>query len=263
MTQDEVLKEQQSPYRSTMEALRQAEESLPDFSSSYDDEIRSLYERIVGRGAFRYDAGTDPLYRDYRDRYAAEGRMAMRDTIGQAAQLTGGYGSSYAEGVGQQQYGAYLQKLGEIMPELYSAAYERWKGEGERLGDQFNMAVKLEKTEYGRAQDKRKAAAELEQKDYDRLQAAYKNLKELIAGSGYEPADAELSAVGMSREQAEALRTEYLRARKLLPAQGGGAGGGRVYTARSSSTRSSGTRRTAEPKKQFDEYAKVYGPGSK
>ena len=62
----------------------------------------------------------------------SEGSRAMRDTMGQAAALTGGYGSSYAQSAGQQQYALYLQKLGEAMPELYQAAYERYSAEGDR-----------------------------------------------------------------------------------------------------------------------------------
>ena len=135
--QEQILKTENSfnGYGSTMEALRRAEEGLPDLSTSYDGEIRSLYEKIVNRPAFRYDAGSDPLYGMYRDSYVREGRMAMRDTIGQTAHLTGGYGSSYAQRVGQQQYGAYLQKLCDAMPELYGAALKRWQAEGEALSD--------------------------------------------------------------------------------------------------------------------------------
>ena len=110
-------------YASTMQALRLAERSLPDFTSSYDGEIRRLYQNIVSREPFRYDALSDPLYEQFRDRTVREGQLAMRDTMGQAAQLTGGYGSSYWQAVGQQQYGLYLQKLQDAMPEFYQAAW--------------------------------------------------------------------------------------------------------------------------------------------
>ena len=90
-------------FDSTMEALRRAESALPDFTSSYDGEIRRLYDEIVNRPAFRYDPRSDPLYQSYRSQMVTEGERAMRDTMGQAAALTGGYGSSYAQGVGQQE----------------------------------------------------------------------------------------------------------------------------------------------------------------
>ena len=85
----QVLRAQETgtKYESTMETLRQAEQELPSFSGSYDDEIGRLYDRIINREGFRYDMNSDPLYMSYRDRYAREGRLAMKNTMGQAAAL--------------------------------------------------------------------------------------------------------------------------------------------------------------------------------
>ena len=178
-------------YAATMAALKQAEQELPDFSSSYDGEIGRLFEKIVQRPAFQYDPEGDPLFNSYRDRTVREGRLAMRDTMGQAAHLTGGYGSSYGQAVGQQQYDAYLQKLGDAMPELYGAALKKWQAEGEQLSSQFGAASALAERDYGRARDKAAMASQIEQKGYDRRQTAYKNLVEIISKSGYAPNSAE------------------------------------------------------------------------
>ena len=107
-----MSEKEKTEFDSTMEALRRAESALPDFTSSYDGEIRRLYDEIINRPTFRYDPQSDPLYQSYRTRMVTEGERAMRDTMGQAAALTGGYGSSYAQGVGQQEYELYLQRLG-------------------------------------------------------------------------------------------------------------------------------------------------------
>ena len=227
MTQEEQTLKTASAgaYGSTMEALRQAETGLPDLTTSYDGEIRSLYEKIISRPAFHYEAESDPLYGIYRDRYVREGSLAMRDTVGRSAALTGGYGSSYAQSVGQQQYDAYLQKLGDVMPELYGAAYRRWQAEGEALSDQLGRASELAQSEYGRKKDKLSMAADIEKKDYDRRWAAYQSLISVIAQSGYEPSDQELAETGMSRELAEALLKEFQRTRSS-----GGGGGFRTGT---------------------------------
>ena len=209
-----------SAYSSVMEALRRAEESLPDLSTSYDGEIRSLYEKIAGRPAFSYDAASDPLYGAYRERYVREGSLAMRDTIGRSAALTGGYGSSYAQSVGQQQYDAYLQKLGDAMPEIYGAALKRWQAEGEALNTRLSQASALAQDEYGRKKDKLSMASELEKTTYDRRWAAYQNLISVISKSGYTPSDQELAETGMSRELADALLREFKRTR--TPASSGG-----------------------------------------
>ena len=215
-------------FDSTMEALRRAESALPDFTSSYDGEIRRLYDEIVNRPAFRYDPRSDPLYQSYRSQMVTEGERAMRDTMGQAAALTGGYGSSYAQGVGQQEYELYLQRLGQVMPQLYKAAWERWSAEGDELKglfdttmtlardeigrekDRFDEAARLEEQSYQRGQDKLDRAEALEKRNYDRSEKSYQKLMSLISQSGYSPSDSELSAAGMSRAQAQALRNSYL-----------------------------------------------------
>ena len=72
----------------------------------------------------------------------------MQDTIGQAAALTGGYGSSYGQAVGQQQYDAYLQDLNDVIPELYSQAYQQYSDEGDKMIQQYSMLGDLADREY-------------------------------------------------------------------------------------------------------------------
>lgn len=215
---------QTADYGATMATLKKAESTLPVFTSSYDSEINELYERIVNRQGFRYDAASDPTYAAYRDRYTREGERAMRDTMGQAASLTGGYSSSYAQSVGQQQYDAYLQKLQDALPELYSAAYKQYEGESERLLDSYNAATSRQQSEYGRFRDTvsderyiLESGKDSEQTAYDRTQDAYANLTALISKTGYQAGADELSAAGMSEAQAAALRYEFLRVNGLLP----------------------------------------------
>ena len=251
MSTNEIEKEQTDAYGATMQALRQVQDALPDFTSSYDGEINRLYEQINNRKEFRYDVNSDPLYNMYRDRYVSDGRMAMRDTMGQAASLTGGYGSSYGQAVGQQQYDAYLQKLSALMPELYTAAYDRYAAEGDRLAGQLDTAAKLADKEYGRAKDKQNAAISLEKESYNRRWQSYQSLIDIIFKSGYQPSSEELEAAGMSQEQAEALRYEYLRANKLLPTGGGSSGGGGAYWGGSSSAKKSGKEDTTTSKEKM------------
>ena len=229
----QVLRAQETgtDYKSTMETLRQAEQELPAFSGSYDDEIGRLYDRIINREGFRYDMNSDPLYMSYRDRYTREGRLAMKSTMGQAAALTGGYGSSYSQAVGQEQYGAYLEKLGNVMPQLYSAAYSRYKSEGDALSEKYAMAVKRGESEYNRYRDRlsdAKAQQELgyklEQQDYERQQKAFQTLMSLISSTGYEANEDDLKQSGMSQAQADAIRNEFLRKNGLLDTGGTSSG---------------------------------------
>lgn len=203
-------------YSNTMTALRESEYSLPEYNSSYDEQISQIYNKIVSREPFRYDPMSDSLYGNYREQYTQLGRKAMRDTMGQAAALTGGYGSSYAQQVGQQEYDSYLQKLGEVLPELYSAAYQRYKDQGDNLEQEYQRLLGMEQTEYGRYRDQvedvkyqqgmeaEQAAAEQERKDKN-----YDRLVELITKTGYTPSAEELEASGMTQAQAYAYRKRY------------------------------------------------------
>lgn len=134
--------------------LEQVKASKPGaYQSRWDDELTSLYDQIRNRKKFSYDMGTDPLYQQYREQYQRLGRLAMQDTMGQAAALTGGYGSTYGEQVGQQAYNAYLQKLNDIVPQLQQQAYQRYQDEGTDLYNQYSLVKGREDTDYGRYRD--------------------------------------------------------------------------------------------------------------
>lgn len=176
--------------------------ALTELSSAYDQQLQSLYDQYVERPGFSYDVNGDALYQQYRDLYAVQGQLAMLDTMGQAAALTGGYGNTYAQNAGQQAYQSYLQQLNGVIPELYSLAYDRYQAEGDALLDRYSMLEDMADGAYSRYRDQVDSA-------YDRQQDSYSNLATLIASTGYNPTDAELAAAGMTRTQANALRSQY------------------------------------------------------
>ena len=111
------------------------------YASRWEGQLQELYDRIAERGDFSYDLGRDPVYRQAREQYQTAGRLAMQDTMGQAAALTGGYGSSYGQQTGQQAYNAYLQQLNEIVPELYAQAREQWQSGEAALYDAISCSA--------------------------------------------------------------------------------------------------------------------------
>lgn len=179
------------------------------YGGSYDDAIRDTYSQIQNRPAFSYDLDGDALYQQYKDRYTQNARNAMKDTMGQAAALTGGYGSSYAQGVGQQRYDETMRGLTDMIPTLEQNAYQRWKDQGSALADKYQMLSGMAATEQATAQN------------------AYAQLYALIGATGYQPTPEELAAAGMTQEAADALRNEYLRQTGQLPVGNvvGGSGG--------------------------------------
>lgn len=118
----------------------------------YRDKYMGYLEQYENRDPFSYDFNSDALYQQYKDQYIQQGQMAMMDTMGQAAAMTGGYGNSYAQTVGQQAYNQQLGQLNEMMPELYQMAYERYGQEGQELLDMFNMYLGLSEQDYSHYQ---------------------------------------------------------------------------------------------------------------
>lgn len=123
------------------------------YKSSFAKQLASLYDQISSREAFSYDPAEDATYQRYAAIYSRQGKMAMEDTMGKSAALTGGYGSSYTQNAGQQAYNQYLQELSELVPELQKNAWERYIRQGEALNDRYALLKGQENTEYERWQD--------------------------------------------------------------------------------------------------------------
>lgn len=143
-----------------------------DLDSSYEEAWKAAMDKINNREKFSYDLNGDALYQQYKDKYIQQGKMAMQDTMGQAAALTGGYGNSYAATAGNQAYQAHLNNLNDIIPELQQMAYERYKQEGQDLLNQYSMAKDVYDTKYGEHRD------DMSQYNTDRtyLQSVYDSL---------------------------------------------------------------------------------------
>ena len=243
--------DQDEAYRLAAEKIGYGQQA-PQYAGTFEGQLNDLYDRIANREPFSYDVNADPLYDLYKDRYIQGGKLAMKDTMGQAAALTGGYGNTYGQQVGQQAYDAYLQNLSAVIPEIYGMAYDKWRDEGDDLKDLYGMVGARRDTEYGQWRDlvgdynvNRGLVQQQEATDYARLladdereyergltadstaytrqQQAYANLLALIQASGYMPTDGELAAAGLTREAADAMRNEYLR---QIALKGGTVAGG-------------------------------------
>lgn len=123
------------------------------YQSKWQQSLDDTMNKILNRDKFTYDLNGDMLYQQYKDQYVNQGNMAMMDTMGQAAALTGGYGNSYAQTVGQQTYQGYLQQLNDKVPELYQLALDQYNREGEDLYNQYGLYADRDDRDYGRYRD--------------------------------------------------------------------------------------------------------------
>lgn len=121
--------------------------------SQWQDTLQQTMDAILNKGDFKYDINADALYNQYKDQYMLGGQMAMQDTMGQAAALTGGYGNSYAQTVGQQQYQGYLQQLTDKIPELYQLARDSYDRDLSNLYNRYGLLSDAEAKEYSRYRD--------------------------------------------------------------------------------------------------------------
>lgn len=219
--------------------MKKHSQTAPGYNNTFEEELKSLYDQIISRPAFSYDAGSDALYQQYKENYTLRGLAAMQDTMAQAAHLTGGYGSTYAQAVGQQQYGKYMQELTALMPELYDRALGAWQAGTDRLYDAYALTNEQAEAEYGRYQDELQqyntqlnyltdqaknaytAGFENWQATNAERDTAYKKLTELMEYSGYVPTEDDLTRSGMTREQAEAYLKAWKAANPLLAWQTG------------------------------------------
>ena len=188
--------------------------------------LQDTINKILNREKFSYDLNGDMLYQQYKDQATTQGKLAMMDTMGQAAAMTGGYGNSYAQSVGQQAYQGYLQNLNDKIPELYQLALDQYNTEGDALYTQASILAQMDEQEYNRHRDTmsdwytdrdyltdiytdardfgynqliddRNFAYTKQNDDYGKLTA--------LMSLGYNPTDEELAAAGLTRAQADAI----------------------------------------------------------
>lgn len=134
--------------------LQQQQANKPgSYSPVWQDEADAYLSQYQNRDDFSYDVNSDALYQQYKDNYIQQGQLAMMDAMGQAAAMTGGYGNSYAQTVGQQTYNQYLSQLNDIVPELYQMAHDRYTQEGQELLDMYDLYMNREALEYSKYQD--------------------------------------------------------------------------------------------------------------
>lgn len=218
-------------YTNAMAALEKAKGELPQYAGTYDGQLDALYQQIVGRDKFSYDLNEDMFYQQAVDQYTKLGNMAMMDTMGQAAALTGGYGNTYAQNAGQQAYQGYLQQLNDNIPQYYQMALDAYNAQGDEMMQQYGLLGNLADREYGQYQDdlanywqnvgylQDVADAEYsrgyenwynaEQKKASEQGQNFDRLVTMMGTMGYQPTAEEFAAAGLNTAQANAFLNYY------------------------------------------------------
>ena len=214
-----------------------------EYQSQWQAQINELLQQITNREKFSYNLNEDAMYQQYADQYTQQGKMAMMDAMGQAASMTGGYGNSFAQSAGQQAYQAYLQKLNEVVPELYGMALDQYNQEGQNLLNQFAILGDQEDKEYGRYMDNMNAY--LAERDY--LAGRYDTERDYDYGMWADNRNYDYQ-VGRDKVSDEQWQAEFDEAKRQFDQQYAlktGSSGGGGSSGSSSSSKSSSSKTTS------------------
>lgn len=138
---------QDSVYQEALNTLTQVQQGKPTYNDEYEKNLEDIYNEITNREKFSYNINEDPLYEQYANQYKALGDLAMQDTMGRAASMTGGYANSFAQFVGQQAYQSYLQQLNDKVPELAALARQQYDQEGQDMLNRYSLMSDMRNAE--------------------------------------------------------------------------------------------------------------------
>lgn len=98
---------------------------------------------------FQYNLEADPFYQQLTQRYQNQAQAGMEDAMARAAAMTGGYGNSYAQQVGQQAYYNQMNELDDVAIGLYQNAYNMWR---DNKGDAYALWKDSKQDAYNKMQ---------------------------------------------------------------------------------------------------------------
>lgn len=131
----ELAKYNEAPTYEKSEALQNAiakRDSLEGgdqaIRDKYADPIQNAIDQVSKYSEFKYDVESDPIWNSIKSQYQRNATMGMREAMGDAANLTGGYVSSYSQQAGQQAYQNQIAGMTDIIPELQNSALNVFQG---------------------------------------------------------------------------------------------------------------------------------------
>lgn len=196
------------------------------YNSKYGQQLDGLLNQIMNPKKFTYDFNGDELFKYYADLYTQNGKQASMDAIGQASALTGGYGNSYAQQVGQQTYDEYLRNLYDKGMDFRNAAYQQYQDEQANLYNQYNTLYQTDQGEYTRWADQRDYNERVrefnENLDWQKMNAQQQYAAQYamqVLANGQMPSAQLLGEAGLNPSDAQKMMAQ-------LAAIGGGGGGG-------------------------------------
>lgn len=149
MTNDE--KKKYTPYKPVLASenkdVQNYNQQMANMNEPSTDYVKQYTQNAIEKmnQPFTYNYANDPSYKALYEVAVANGQKAMKDTMGKASAMTGGYANSYMQMAGQGAYNDYMTRLNEQIPTLENAAYQRYR---DSISDSIQQAD-LAKMLYG------------------------------------------------------------------------------------------------------------------
>lgn len=145
----------------------QAAEQQISAAQSKGDKLSSIIDDYLGREKFSYDPEADTLFQQDLTNAMNMGQMAMQDTMGQAAALTGGYGSTYATSAANQAYNSMVENAYDNVADYYNMALSQYNLEDNRMLNAYNMLNEQDTKDWQKYVDDRNFNYQKEQDSKD------------------------------------------------------------------------------------------------
>lgn len=109
----------------------------------YLNDVNTLFNNVMNQKQFSYDPQQDMLFQAYKRQYQNQGNRAMKNQMGTAAALSGGYNSSAAQTSTQNAYQNYMNALSEKAAETYQNSLDMYRYDRQNTIDKFNTALDM------------------------------------------------------------------------------------------------------------------------
>ena len=189
------------------------------YTDPYADRLESALERLEAREPFSYNPEDDPAYQAYRTAYRREGDRAAKNSLGDAAALTGGQASTAAVVAASQARDVYNSKLGDVVPQLYEMAWQMYQGEQNSLLSEIETLANLSASAYAQNVDSRELDYKIFADQRDFAYGQYQDVldRESAAEQSYYDRTYNYDRLAQSAQQSSADRA-YDRAMAFLNA---------------------------------------------
>ncbi len=151
---------------------------FPQYSNSYETQLRNIYNKIKNNPDFEYMPNNDSAFRRFADEYNALSNLAIASNQQQAQELTGGYGSSYAGDVASQGIAQMKENADYAKPAFMEVAEQAYQANSDLYKKLYDTAASARDDELEGYVN----AAKAYQREYDALQNKYADKRDFDYG---------------------------------------------------------------------------------